>query len=128
MITSDCVRLRPIIWLECVWLSTVLSIVQAERVVASGAHFLVAPGTNAKVVRWAGSRGVVILPGVATASEVEAAMELGLDHLKFFPAEPLGGLTMLKALSAPYTTITWMPTGGISLANVTATLIALDCT
>jgi 2-dehydro-3-deoxyphosphogluconate aldolase/(4S)-4-hydroxy-2-oxoglutarate aldolase len=55
-------------------------------------------------------------------------MELGLDHLKFFPAEPLGGLTMLKALSAPYTTITWMPTGGISLANVTATLIALDCT
>ena len=106
---------------------TVLSTVQAERVVASGAHFLVAPGTNAKVVRWAGARGVVMLPGVATASEVEAAMELGLDHLKFFPAEPLGGLAMLKALSAPYTTITWMPTGGISLANVRATLIASDC-
>ena len=106
---------------------TVLSTVQAERVVASGAHFLVAPGTNAKVVRWAGARGVVMLPGVATASEVEAAMELGLDHLKFFPAEPLGGLAMLKALSAPYTTITWMPTGGISLANVRATLIACMC-
>ena len=68
-----------------------------------------------------------MLPGVATASEVEAAMELGLDHLKFFPAEPLGGLAMLKALSAPYTTITWMPTGGISLANVRATLIACMC-
>jgi len=63
-----------------------------------------------------------MLPGVASATEIEAAMDLGLTTLKFFPAEPNGGLNMLKALSAPYTAVKWMPTGGISPANVGAYL------
>ena len=89
------------------------------RALACGAQFLVAPGTNPKLVRWAASRGVAILPGVATASEVETAMELGLTHLKFFPAEALGGLATLKALSAPYRAVKWMPTGGLTPLNAT---------
>jgi 2-dehydro-3-deoxyphosphogluconate aldolase/(4S)-4-hydroxy-2-oxoglutarate aldolase len=97
---------------------TVLSTAQAERAVACGAQFLVAPGTNAKVVRWASGRGVTMLPGVATATEVEAAMDLGLTHLKFFPAEQAGGLATLKALGAPYGAVRFMPTGGVSAANV----------
>ena len=97
---------------------TVLTAAQAERAVGLGARFLVSPGTNATVVRAAHALGCPIVPGVATASEVEAAMDLGLTHLKFFPAEAAGGPSTLKALAGPYRAIRWMPTGGISLANM----------
>ena len=78
------------------------SCAQAERAVAAGAKFLVSPGTNPKVVQWASAQSVPIVPGVATATEVEAAMALGLTMLKFFPAEAAGGAKTLKAISAPY--------------------------
>lgn len=101
---------------------TVLTTVQAERAVACGADFLVSPGTNPKVVRWAKERGIPILPGCATPTEVEAALDLGLTNLKFFPAEALGGLKMLKAMAPVYPMVRWMPTGGISLSNLASYL------
>ena len=97
---------------------TVLSVAQAERSVTSGARFLVSPGTNPAVVRWATQRGVPIVPGVATATEIEAAMALGLTHLKFFPAEANGGAATLKALSGPYGKLKFMPTGGVTEKNM----------
>jgi len=101
---------------------TVLTTAQAERAVTCGAHFLVSPGTNEKVVRWSLDHDVPILPGVATASEVEAALEMGLRTIKFFPAESNGGLNTIKALAGPYGGLQWMPTGGISPTNCTAYL------
>ena len=101
---------------------TVLSVEQAERAVSAGARFLVAPGTNPKVVKWATGKGVLIVPGVATATEVEAALDLGLTHLKFFPAEANGGAKTLKALGAPYASVRWMPTGGLTEANMSSYL------
>mmetsp|Transcript_23382 Transcript_23382/g.68246 ORF Transcript_23382/g.68246 Transcript_23382/m.68246 type:complete len:275 (-) Transcript_23382:1942-2766(-) len=97
---------------------TVLSAEQAEQAVAAGASFLVSPGTNPRVVEWATQRGVPIVPGCATASEIEAALELGLTHLKFFPAEASGGAAALKALGGPYKDVRFMPTGGVTQANL----------
>ncbi|MDE6932328.1 MAG: bifunctional 4-hydroxy-2-oxoglutarate aldolase/2-dehydro-3-deoxy-phosphogluconate aldolase [Oscillospiraceae bacterium] len=97
---------------------TVLTCEQADRAVNAGARFIVSPGTNAKVVYHCQELGVQPIPGVVTPTEIETAMELELDTLKFFPAEPSGGLAMIKALAAPYTQIKFIPTGGISAANV----------
>jgi 2-dehydro-3-deoxyphosphogluconate aldolase/(4S)-4-hydroxy-2-oxoglutarate aldolase len=97
---------------------TVLSCEQAERALACGAAFLVAPGTNPDVVRWAQQRNVVMIPGVATASEVETALAMGIVHLKFFPAEANGGPKTLKDLSVPYSDVRWMPTGGVTVQNM----------
>uniref|UniRef100_A0A7S4FAN7 Carbohydrate kinase PfkB domain-containing protein n=1 Tax=Chrysotila carterae TaxID=13221 RepID=A0A7S4FAN7_CHRCT len=96
---------------------TVLSVAQAAAAVAAGAAFIVSPGLNAAVVRWCQDKGVPIFAGVATATEIEAALGLGLRTLKFFPAEVNGGVKALKALSAPYHMVRWMPTGGVSLDN-----------
>jgi 2-dehydro-3-deoxyphosphogluconate aldolase/(4S)-4-hydroxy-2-oxoglutarate aldolase len=97
---------------------TVLSSHQVTRAVAAGARFLVSPGTNPTVVRHAQAAGIPIIPGVATATEIEVALGLGLTHLKFFPAVPMGGAKTLQALSAPYLNVRWMPTGGVSPANM----------
>ena len=97
---------------------TVLTTEQADRAVTAGAKFIVSPGTNPKVVRNCLEKGVQPIPGVVTPTEIEAALELDLEVLKFFPAEPSGGLGMIKALAAPYTQIKFIPTGGISAANV----------
>ncbi|MBQ9116981.1 MAG: bifunctional 4-hydroxy-2-oxoglutarate aldolase/2-dehydro-3-deoxy-phosphogluconate aldolase [Clostridia bacterium] len=97
---------------------TVLTTEQVDRAVAAGASFIVSPGTNPKVVRYCQEKNIPIVPGVCTPTEVEAALELGLDTLKFFPAEPAGGLKMIKAMAAPYTAVRFMPTGGISAENV----------
>ena len=75
------------------------------------------PGLNPRIVQYCQARGVPIIPGVNNPSLVEQAMELGLHTLKFFPAEPSGGLGMLKAMSAVYP-VSFMPTGGISPSNV----------
>ena len=96
---------------------TVLTTEQVDRALAAGAKFIVSPGTNPKVVRYCLERQVSIIPGVCTPTEVEAALELGLTTLKFFPAEPAGGLKMIKAMAAPYTSVRFMPTGGISAEN-----------
>ncbi len=97
---------------------TVLTIEQADLAIHAGARFIVSPGLNPKVVRHCLEKNVVIIPGVVTPSEIEQALELGLNIVKFFPAEPSGGLAMIQALSAAYTKLRFMPTGGINAENV----------
>ena len=97
---------------------TVLSTEQADRAIGAGAKFIVSPGFNPKVTEYVLKKGVPMTPGVCTPTEIEAALQFDLDVLKFFPAEPAGGLKMIKALAAPYVGVSFMPTGGISAANV----------
>lgn len=98
---------------------TVLTTEQVDKAISAGARFIVSPGTNPGVVRYCLEKNIPIIPGVCTPTEVEAALELGLNTLKFFPAEPAGGLKMIKAMAAPYTSVRFMPTGGIDQKNVT---------
>jgi len=93
---------------------TVLSTEQADRAIDAGARFIVAPGTNPAVVEHVSMRGVAMCPGVATPSEIELAMSLDIMTMKFFPAETLGGVAMLKALAGPYPDVRFVPTGGIT--------------
>lgn len=97
---------------------TVTSIGQAEEALNAGAAFVVTPGFNRDVVVWCLEHQVPIYPGCITASEVEAAMNLGLSLVKFFPAEQCGGLAKIKALCAPYARMHFMPTGGVGPANL----------
>ena len=97
---------------------TVLTTEQADRAIGAGAKFVVSPGFNPKVTEYVLSKGVPMTPGVCTPTEIEAAMQFGLDVLKFFPAEPSGGLKMIKALAAAYVSLKFMPTGGINAENV----------
>ena len=97
---------------------TVLTTEQVDAAIAAGSKFLVSPGLNPKVVAYAQSKGCPMLPGCANPSDVEAALELGLTTVKFFPAEAVGGLKMLKAMAAPYGQLTFMPTGGINENNL----------
>ena len=97
---------------------TVLTTDQVDRAVAAGAKFIVSPGFNPKVVKHCVDKGVLITPGCSCPSDIEQALEFGLDVVKFFPAEPNGGLKMIKALAAPYNMVKFMPTGGINAANV----------
>ncbi len=96
---------------------TVLTTQQVDQAISAGADFIVSPGLNPTTVRYCQQRGIAIVPGVNNPSLVEQAMELGLKTLKFFPAEPSGGVAMLKALSAVYP-VQFMPTGGINPRNV----------
>ena len=97
---------------------TVLTTEQADRAAAAGAKFIVSPGLNPKVVKHCIEKGYTILPGTANPSDVEQAIELGLDVVKFFPAEQNGGIAMIKAMSAPYTKMKFMPTGGVNADNL----------
>lgn len=97
---------------------TVLNAKQVDEAVSAGAKFIVSPGLNPKTVKYCQEIGIPVFPGVATASEIEQALELGLEVVKFFPAEVNGGLPAIKALAAPYSMIQFMPTGGINLQNV----------
>jgi len=97
---------------------TVLTCEQADRAIDAGAKFIVSPGFNPKVTEYVLKKGVPMTPGICTPTEIEAALQFDLDVLKFFPAEPSGGLKMIKALAAPYVGVNFMPTGGISAANV----------
>ncbi len=97
---------------------TVLSTEQADRAIDAGAKFIVSPGFNPKVTEYVLKKGVPMTPGICTPTEIEAALQFDLDVLKFFPAEPAGGLKMIKALAAPYVNVNFMPTGGISASNV----------
>jgi 2-dehydro-3-deoxyphosphogluconate aldolase/(4S)-4-hydroxy-2-oxoglutarate aldolase len=97
---------------------TVLSPEQARRARDAGAQFIVAPGFSPRVVDYCLDNGIPVYPGIATPTEVEMALEKGLKTLKFFPAEPMGGLDFLKAIAAPYVEVNFMPTGGINLTNV----------
>lgn len=96
---------------------TVLTTQQVDQAISAGADFIVSPGLNPTTVKYCQQRGIAIVPGVNNPSLIEQAMELGLKTLKFFPAEPSGGVAMLKALSAVYP-VQFMPTGGINPRNV----------
>ena len=97
---------------------TVLNTEQADRAMAAGAKFIVTPGFNERVVRHCIQKSYPVVPGCPTPSDIELAIELGLDVVKFFPAEPAGGLPMIKALAGPYVNLKFMPTGGINAKNV----------
>lgn len=97
---------------------TVLTTEQVDTAVAAGAKFIVSPGLNPKVVKYCIEKGIPVTPGTANPSDVEQAIELGLDVVKFFPAEAAGGLNMIKSMAAPYTSMKFMPTGGISAKNL----------
>lgn len=96
---------------------TVLTTQQVDQAISAGADFIVSPGLNPTTVKYCQQRGIAIVPGVNNPSLVEQAIELGLKTLKFFPAEPSGGVAMLKALSAVYP-VQFMPTGGVNPRNV----------
>ncbi|TQP71639.1 bifunctional 4-hydroxy-2-oxoglutarate aldolase/2-dehydro-3-deoxy-phosphogluconate aldolase [Vibrio cholerae] len=95
---------------------TILTTAQVDEAIAAGADFIVSPGLNLTTVKYCQQRNIAIIPGVNNPSLVEQAMEMGLRTLKFFPAEPSGGIAMLKALSAVYP-VSFMPTGGINPNN-----------
>ncbi len=97
---------------------TVLTTEQVDRAVAAGAKFIVSPGLNPRIVKYCVDKGILITPGCSNASDIEQALEYGLEVVKFFPAEPAGGLNMIKALAAPYVGVKFMPTGGINASNV----------
>ncbi len=97
---------------------TVLTTDQVDRAVAAGSKFIVSPGLNPKIVKYCQEKNVPITPGTARPSDIEIALELGLDVVKFFPAEQNGGLAMIKAMAAPYTKVKFMPTGGINAKNL----------
>lgn len=97
---------------------TVLTTAQVDEAIACGAKFIVSPGLNPTVVQYCLDKGIPVTPGTQTPSDMEKAIELGLDVVKFFPAEPAGGLSMIKAVAAPYVGLRFMPTGGISAKNV----------
>lgn len=97
---------------------TVLNGQQAAAAQQAGANFVVAPGFNPNTVRACQTQGITIIPGVNNPSTIEAALEMGLETLKFFPAQASGGVAMVKALLAPYPQIKLMPTGGISADNL----------
>lgn len=97
---------------------TVLTTEQVDRAINAGATFIVSPGLNPKIVKYCIEKGIPITPGCANPSDVEQAIELGLDVVKFFPAEAAGGLNMIKSMAAPYVNMKFMPTGGINAKNL----------
>jgi len=104
---------------------TVLTTVQVDRAVDAGAKFIVSPGFNQSVVAHCAARGIPITPGCSSPTDIERALEMGLDVVKFFPAEQSGGLEFIKAVGAPYPTVRFIPTGGINAGNV-ARYLAFD--
>ena len=97
---------------------TVLTTEQVDAAVGAGAKFIVSPGLNPEIVKYCLEKNIAVTPGVVTPSEMAQAVELGLPLVKFFPAEPSGGLPMIHAVAAAYTTLKFMPTGGINPSNV----------
>jgi 2-dehydro-3-deoxyphosphogluconate aldolase / (4S)-4-hydroxy-2-oxoglutarate aldolase len=97
---------------------TVFTVDQAQAAVDLGARFIVSPGMSTTLVDWCLAHKVPVIPGCATPTEIQAAMERGLDTVKFFPAEQLGGVKMLVTLASVFQTMHFMPTGGISASNL----------
>jgi len=105
---------------------TVLTVAQVDQAVAAGARFVVSPGLSRAVVERCGEHGILALPGAVTATEVQAALELGLSTVKFFPAGTSGGAAAIKALAAPFGGVSFVPTGGVGPTNL-AEYLALPC-
>ena len=97
---------------------TVLTKEQVDRAQAAGSKFMVSPGFNPEITKYALSKGINFMPGTATPGEMEQAMSMGLDAVKFFPAEQNGGVAKLKAVAGPYKNLRWMPTGGVNAKNL----------
>ena len=97
---------------------TVLTIEQVDDAVRAGAKFIVSPGFDAEIVDYCLKNEIPVFPGCISPSEVAQAVKRGLKIVKFFPAEPAGGISMIKAMAAPYTGIKFMPTGGINAKNL----------
>ena len=97
---------------------TVHSAEQAKAAVEAGAQFVVTPGFNPRTVMWCQENQVPVFPGIATPTDLELALEHGVETVKFFPAETLGGVNTLKAFSGPYGQIRFIPTGGIHAGNL----------
>ncbi|BEL06371.1 bifunctional 4-hydroxy-2-oxoglutarate aldolase/2-dehydro-3-deoxy-phosphogluconate aldolase [Actinoplanes sichuanensis] len=102
---------------------TVLTATQVDLAYESGAKFVVSPGLSAAVVRRCQALGLAVIPGASTATEIMAALDLGLDTVKFFPAEASGGLPVVKALSAAFPQVRFVPTGGVT-AEIAGTYLA----
>lgn len=96
---------------------TVLTPETAQQAVEAGSKAVISPGLNLETVRWSIQHGVPVIPGTATPSEVEACMREGLELVKLFPAEVVGGVNMLKAMAGPYAGMKFMPTGGVKPGN-----------
>ena len=97
---------------------TVLTNDQADRAMAAGASFIVSPGFDPNVTKYVIDKGGLMMPGTATAGEMSQAYAMGLEYVKFFPAEANGGVAMLKNMAGPLTTMKWMCTGGVNAKNV----------
>ncbi len=97
---------------------TVTSRERLDRALAAGSEFIVTPGFNPDTVKYGIDKGALMLPGTATGGEMEQAMALGLEAVKFFPAEDNGGIKKLKAMAGPYRELMWMPTGGVNTKNM----------
>ena len=97
---------------------TVLNIDQADRAIAAGAKFIVSPGLNPKVVAHCIEKNIPVIPGCSTPSDIDQALDFGLEVVKFFPAEQAGGIEYIKAISAPYSNVLFIPTGGINASNI----------
>ena len=106
----------------CVGAGTVLNAEQVDAAVAAGAKFIVSPGLNPRTVKYCVEKNIPITPGTSSPSDIEQAIELGLDVVKFFPAEQSGGLAKIKAMAAPYVNMKFMPTGGVNAQNLTSYL------
>jgi 2-dehydro-3-deoxyphosphogluconate aldolase/(4S)-4-hydroxy-2-oxoglutarate aldolase len=111
-------RLRKELPSLLVGAGTVLTLAQAESAVEAGASFAVTPGFNPRIVEFFISKGIPVVPGVNSPTQVEMGLERGLQVLKFFPAEASGGTKMLKALYGPYAEVRFVPTGGIDAGNL----------
>ena len=101
---------------------TVLTTSQAEEAVGAGASFIVSPGISPRVVTWCRDAGIPVFPGVATPTDVQTALELGINVVKFFPADVNGGVPAIKAFAGPFSGVQFVPTGGVSAANLTSYL------
>lgn len=101
---------------------TVLTKEQADKAIAAGSQFLVSPGLDPEIVEYCNEKGYLITPGTANPSDLNHAVKLGLEVVKFFPAEAAGGLKMIKSMAAAYTSLKFMPTGGINANNINSYL------
>ena len=97
---------------------TIINTKQADKAIQAGADFLISPGISEELIRYCEKKKYVIIPGISTASEAQLAVSLGIDIVKFFPAETSGGIEAIKAISAPFPNLKFIPTGGINENNI----------
>lgn len=120
---ADAIRIMSAEYPEMtVGAGTVLTVEQADQAIEAGAQFIVTPGLDPAIVKHCLEKQIPVTPGIVTPSELTQAVSLELDLVKFFPAEPSGGLPMIKALAAPFHMVKFMPTGGINAKNAAAYL------